>query len=121
MESNPEAIEQLEEAIAKIDAIKASNTATEYLLSNIPTLALMDHLSGRVQFWGVTRRGHQRFVPLGQAAQVATFPSMRLAERVREFSGGYVITVIHFLTIQRKLYEGQLRLLKDIAKNQKIK
>jgi len=92
--------EQLKYSIDQIDLAIEQGRAEGYRICSCP-----DPGDKLAQFWGLDGGGTQRFGTHRNLLVMVAFPSEKLAKRVVEWTGGYVVPVKDILLTQRKRME----------------
>jgi hypothetical protein len=93
--------------IRRIDEAVENGMANGYRICTSP-----DPNDPLAQFWGVNKRGFQQFGSNRTLVALVPFPSEKLAKRVLDMTGGYVVSMAHILSGQRKTMEDKLKGLK---------
>jgi hypothetical protein len=96
-------------SISQIDLAVKAGRAEGYRICNTP-----DPGEPLAQFWGVDRKGLQRFGTSRTLLTMVVFPSEKLAKRCLEMTGGHVVTVASILAAQRKKMELQMKKLQSM-------
>jgi hypothetical protein len=102
------AIQQLKRMISQIDAAAETPVVNEYRICTTTFTS-----AATAKFWGCNKHGVHCFTSGRDGVQVARFPSEKLALRVREMTGGYVVSMAQVMAEQRKLCEAKLKSLEE--------
>jgi hypothetical protein len=102
------AIQQLKRMISKIDAAAETPVIDEFRICTTNKTSALT-----AKFWGCNKQGVHCFTSGRNGVQVARFPSEKLALRVREMTGGYVVSMAQVMAEQKKLCEAKLKSLEE--------